>query len=417
MLIRFLRFFRGTLEFQVSGKYLERFLNLTARAQIPIWDGKREEQTFYGKTLLENEEQLRQIAEKVQLQWSGSSFNGAPKLRQRYRKRVGIGTGVLLSAALLLFSQQFVWKIEVKGNEQLGSSEVISTAKQLGLKPGVWKHSLDVIRIADQLSVQLDEVSWSAVNLLGTTAEIEIVERVLPPELIDDETPCNVVAKKAGTIVELEVYDGERMVKIGDTIRQGELIASGILQDKKGRTFYEHARARMVVEYTQTEIVELPLSVEGLAATGSPENVYRLFVGSYSLSLPFSSLPNSDEFSTEKGLVESGIYRDAESGEQWFYSIRNRALSVLGLELPITLQLQQYIPAGQAAWSYTPQKARDLAVLKLQQVKRTLENQEIEIVDEELSGIVKNNVFVLTAELICREEVAQEVEIGMIASE
>lgn len=75
MLIRFLRFFRGTLEFQVSGKYLERFLNLAARARIPIWDGKREEQTFCGKTLLENEEQLRQIAEKVQLQWSGSSFN------------------------------------------------------------------------------------------------------------------------------------------------------------------------------------------------------------------------------------------------------------------------------------------------------------------------------------------------------
>lgn len=417
MLIRFLRFFRGTLEFQVSGKYLERFLNLAARARIPIWDGKREEQTFCGKTLLENEEQLRQIAEKVQLQWSGSSFNGAPKLKQRYQKRVGIGAGALLLAALLLVSQQFIWKIEVKGNEQLGTSEVISAAKQLGLRPGVWKHSLDVIWIADKLSVQLDEASWAAVNLLGTTAEIEIVERVLPPELIEDETPCNVIAKKTGTIVELEVYNGERMVKIGDIIRQGELIASGILQDKKGRTFYEHARARMVVEYTQTEIIEIPLSIEGLAAAGSPENVYRLFVGSYSLPLSFSSLPNSNEFSTEKGLVESGVYRDTEDGEQWFYSIRNRTLSVLGQELPITLQLQQYIPAGQAAWSYEPQKAKDLAVLKLQQIKRILENQEIEIVDEELSGVVKNNIFVLTAELVCREEVAQEVEIGMTTSE
>ena len=59
MLIELLRFVRGTLEFRVEGKYLERFLNLSARARIPIWDGQREEHSFCGKTLQSNEEALK----------------------------------------------------------------------------------------------------------------------------------------------------------------------------------------------------------------------------------------------------------------------------------------------------------------------------------------------------------------------
>ena len=62
MLIWLLRFIRGTLSFRVEGKYIERFLNLAARARIPIWAGEREHHTFHGRTLLTNEEALMQIA-------------------------------------------------------------------------------------------------------------------------------------------------------------------------------------------------------------------------------------------------------------------------------------------------------------------------------------------------------------------
>ena len=81
MLIELLRFVRGTLEFRVEGKYLERFLNLSARARIPFWDGQREEHSFCGKTLQANEEALKRIAEKVQLQWHSNQLSGAPMLR------------------------------------------------------------------------------------------------------------------------------------------------------------------------------------------------------------------------------------------------------------------------------------------------------------------------------------------------
>ena len=415
-LIRFLRFWRGTIEFQIEGKYLERFLNLAARARIPIWDGKREDTVFTGKTLIRKEAQLREIAEKVQIQWQEKSRFGAPKLRLRYGKRVGMVAGAAVLAFLLLFSEQFVWKIEVLGNEEVTDQQVIETAEQLGLKPGVLKNRLDVIRIADQITVQLEQVSWAAVNLLGTVAEIEIVERVMPPELLDEESPCNVVAGRAGQIVELEVYDGDRQVKIGDVVHQGQLIASGILEDKNGRTILMHARARAVVEYTQEESIEIPLSSKELVVTGNHQNSYRLLFGDFSIPLSLGK-PSGSQFSSEKGLVETGVFQSNEAGEQYFYWVRNKALTLFWVPLPVSLQIQQYIPVQETELSLTEAQAKKLALLKLEEIQRRMENQDIMVVKRELQASVRKNSYVLQASLLCQEEVAQETEIQMELSE
>lgn len=410
MLIRLLRFWRGTLEFQVSGKYLERFLNLAARAKIPIWDGCRADKTFRGKTLSSHEEELKSIAEKVQLSWDEEHYSGTPKLKKNFSRRYGIVIGILLIIGGFLLSQQFVWSIAVTGNDELSSQKIVETARQFGLRNGVWKHKLDVIQIADNISLEFEEVSWAAVNLRGTVAEIEIVERVMPPDIVEEEGLCNVIAGKAGQLVELEVYDGKKMVKVGETVTQGQLLASGILTDRHGRTMYRHARAKAIVEYTATEIFEIPLRKEEPVVCGSPENSWRICLGNLSFPLTYNSAPNHKGFSTESGLVESGLFR-SENGEQWFYSVRNFPLEVLGASLPAIFQLQQYIPAQTAEIRHTEEQAKELSLLKLEQYIKNLEKQDITICGKELTGKLKNGCFILTADLVCREDVALENEI------
>lgn len=411
MLIELLRFVRGTLEFRVEGKYLERFLNLSARARIPIWDGQREEHSFCGKTLQSNEEALKRIAEKVQLQWHSNQLSGAPKLRRKYQKRLGIGAGALFLCALLLLSQQFVWRLEVKGNQTVSAADVIEVVEKQGLKPGVWKGSLDVIKLADTITLRLEEVSWAAVNLLGTVAEIEIVERVEPPFLIDEETPCNVVSTKAGRIVELEVYDGQRLVKVGDTIKEGGLISAGILQDRHGRTIYRHARAKAVVEYTKDEHIEIPMESKELLPLGGVENTYSLLLGGTEIPLSLEAFSRSGEFSTENGLVESGVYQSGD--KQYFYSVRNKPIRLFAVELPLKIRVKQYIPAVPIELNCDAQRAKDLALLKLSELKRHLERQDIMVIDEELKGRVQGKKFILNAKLLCREDTAKEIPIQM----
>ncbi len=406
MLIRFLRFWRGTIRFRVKGRYLERFLNLCARAHIPLWDGQRDDQSYEGCSLRSQEKQLRAIAEKVHLDWELCDGYGAPELSRRYKKRGGFLAGAALCILGFILSQQFIWRIEVQGNQEVPSSVIVATLEELGLRKGSLKSRLEVIELADDLTLRHGDISWAGINLRGTVAQVEIVERVLPPDFVDEEGSCNVIAEKAGHLVELEVYDGKRMVQFGDTVKQGQLIASGIVTDKHGRSLYRHARAKAVVEYRREESIRIPLTSKELAAAGSHRNSYRLCIGDESLPISFSDLPNGDSFSTKPGLVESGIFK-GEGGEQWFYSVRNRRL--LGTDL--ILQVQQYIPAEEVTLSYSPSQAKKLALLQLEQLQRKLENEGIILQDRNTDTYVQDGIFCMEVSFLCREDVAKEIPI------
>ncbi len=403
MFIRLLRFWRGTMHFSVCGKNIERFLNLCSRAHIVLWDGKRTEQSYEANALKRHEKQLKAFAEKAQLDWELFDIYGAAKLGKLYKKRSGFIIGTVLCIFVFILSQQLVWRIEVRGNEEVSASSIVKTLNELGLKKGSIKAGLDVIRLADELTLNYENISWVGINLVGTVAEVEIVERVMPPNLLDETDSCNVVAGKAGQLVELEVYDGKRMVKTGDTVREGQLIASGIITDKKGRNIYRHARAKAMIEYTEEEVIAVPLKIRELIVSGDHFNTYRIGVGKYSIPISFDTLFNSSGFSTEEGLVESGVFKSTE-GQQWFYSVRNRR--ILG---PVFMQIQQYIPAEETVLSYSINQAKKLAVLELNKLQTKLEGQDIEIVSRTADFSVKNNVLYMEATLSCREDVAKEV--------
>ena len=73
--------------------------------------------------------------------------------------------------------------------------------------------------------------------------------------------------------------------------------------------------------------------------------------------------------------------------------------------------MKQFIPAVTIELKRDIQRAKDICLMKVNELKRQLQSQEIEVVSEELVGSVQNNVFILSAKLLCHENTAQEVEI------
>lgn len=407
MLIKLLRFFRGSLEFELNGKYIERFLNLAARAKIPIWDSKIEKEQFKGKSLLSKREDLIKIAEKVNLEWVEKDFSGVPKIKNRYRKRIGVKIGTVVLLFLLILSQQFIWKIKVIGNENISEKEVLKSAEKYGLHLGVWKDSLDVIKIADNITVDLKDLSWSGINLIGTVAEIEVIERVMPPKIQEDEGTYNITAQKSGLLVDLEVYNGKKVAEVGDVVKQGQLLVSGIFQDKSGQTILMHSRAKAIVEYIEEKNIEIPLNFEEFIPISSHENSYRLILGDFSIPISFGKI-SSDKFAKDLGLIETGIFKLNDSEKTMIYSVRNIPIKIFGAELPFVLQVQQYIPAEKIIQNYTEEQAKNIALLKVDELQRILENQDITIISKEISGKIQRNKFVLNVKFRCQEDVAVE---------
>ena len=113
----------------------------------------------------------------------------------------------------------------------------------------------------------------------------------------------------------------------------------------------------------------------------------------------------------EKASKLSGIYQSGD--KQYFYSVRNKPIRLFAVELPLKIRVKQYIPAVPIELNCDAQRAKDLALQKLSELKRHLERQEITVIDEELNGRVQGKKFILNAKLLCREDTAKEIPIQM----
>lgn len=179
---------------------------------------------------------IRPFVRKTHVRVHVVKRQGLSFLMKRYSKRIGLLAGVLVFALVLLLSGEFVWEIRVNGNELVSEQEILQSLEEMGLKRGVWKNSLDVQKLALSLRREYHEIGWAAVNLIGSVAEIEIGERDEGDEVVEDSSPCNVVASRGGQIVSMEVYDGQKAVNKGDTVKQGDLVVSGVVVSSKGKT-------------------------------------------------------------------------------------------------------------------------------------------------------------------------------------
>ncbi|WP_269778353.1 sporulation protein YqfD, partial [Rhodococcus rhodochrous] len=94
----------------------------------------------------------------------------------------------------------FVWQIEVVGTKKLHPEMVAKAAEQVGIKEGVWKAKLkEPQEIRREMMKLIPQASWIWVNIQGTKAIIQVVEKE-EQELPDPIGPRHLVAKKRAVI-------------------------------------------------------------------------------------------------------------------------------------------------------------------------------------------------------------------------
>ena len=221
-LVSLLRFARGTVTFTVKGAFAERFLNLLSRNEIPVFHTRCTPEGYTAQTTVKHYRRIRPFVRKTHVRVRVVQRNGLPFWVQRYRRRVGLLVGIGLFCLCVGLSGQFVWSIELNGNQTVSDDAILQSLEEMGLHRGSWKKSLDVQKMAIRLRQEYHQVGWAAVNLVGSVAEVEISERNEGEEEVQDTEPCNIVAARGGQIVQMEVYDGEGLRKKGETVKKRE---------------------------------------------------------------------------------------------------------------------------------------------------------------------------------------------------
>lgn len=387
-IVRLVRWLKGYVSFTVIGAFAERFLNLVTRAGISIWNISRKGEVITACTVARDYKRLRTPAKKSGIRLRLNNRYGFPFHARKYRKRAGLLLGAAIFIGFILFMSQFIWTIEIFGNVQVSRFEILKALESEGIKVGGYKNNIDVPMAKQRLLLVLNDLSWITINLSGTTAVVEVKERTKEPKMESIDKPCNIIAAKSGQILKMEVSDGTAMVKKGDVVKAGDILVSGIIEDKFANHAFKHAGAKVIAQIQEHRKYNVPLVTEVTRYTGK-ERTKRL------VSLLNTDLPiwfcGSTEFD----------YQLEATKEQ---------LSLFGIELPITYIEERYREVIQQKVPVTEERAKGAVLLLINKFEKD-ELKDAKEVSRNIDVKRVSNGYLVEVDLVINVDIAKEQEI------
>ena len=227
----------------VEGYYTERFINICISKKILIWNIKRKGSSqIYANIGMKDFKKLKKICRATGCRLKIEHKKGVPFLLNRYKKRKVFALFLILIVAIIFGLSNFVWNIEIIGNENISTQELLENLNQNGLKTGIIKQKVDSKKVINDIRLQRDDIAWIGIEITGTNAIVKVVEAEPKPELINEEEYCNIVSNKVGVVTKISAQNGTALVKKGDIIKNGDILIGGWLEGKYTGTRYVHAK-------------------------------------------------------------------------------------------------------------------------------------------------------------------------------
>lgn len=225
----------GVVTVQIEGFFTERFINLCRINNIRIWDVRNVVKGMMRfKMSIYDFKKLRMVARKTKCKVIIKDKKGLYFTFFKYRKRKLVALLIVLALLISIVCSTFVWKIDITGNENISKEQILATLKESGLYIGKSKIGLDKKEVINDLRVRMNDISWVGIELNGTKAEIEVVEKtkVAKENVQNTNTLGNIVAKKSGIITKIVPENGTAVFKEGSYIEKGTIAIEGTMYSK-----------------------------------------------------------------------------------------------------------------------------------------------------------------------------------------
>lgn len=330
-------------------------------------------------------EHLQKIAVKHHLDVTIEKKRGIRYHFYRVKYRWGLVMGFLLFAAILFYFSNTIVSIEISGNETVSTAAVENALAEVGVEEGAFLPALDLRSCELDVRLLIPELNWVGIRHTNGRVVVDLTEATAPPERIASHIPTNLVATKTAYLETVRCYDGDILKNRGDTVREGELILTGIREDERGNVTLHHADGIAIGVYKETTELFQPYVEEVRMHEDEIHRTGLLFFGRrFTLGAP--------------GLTD---YAYAES-ESPFY--------VLGHAIPIGLVHMTYQPYGYEIRTYSGEEAQ--AMLTRQQARyEEAVYQNCEILDRVLTYSEEENGLRCQISYVIRGEIGAIREI------
>ena len=395
---KIINFFRGSVLYTVTGAFPERFLNLCAQNAVAFWGLEwLDDHTLRLCFARKDAKKVRTLAEKVMCQAKAARRAGVPFFLAKFRRRYAFLAGLALAVAAVCVLSRFILTIEVTGNRAVSTAVILSELNRQGVRVGAYGPSIDEKVVSQEALLRIPALSWMAVNLHGTRAEVIVREKVPKPDIVDRTVPSHVVSAATGIITHMEVLEGQPLFQEGDTVLAGEILISGVIDvpepqyaDTDLGTRITHAMGNVWARTWRTLEARIPLEAQVKRYTG--EEVTRYSLGILDRRLNFYgnsgiSLDTYDKITSSHSLTLPG-----------------------GRVMPLVLRVERYRGYATEPVALDAEAARTLLEERLLERLDGLVGEDGEVLRTDFTVREENGILVVTLLAECREQIGRVVE-------
>ncbi len=224
----------GIVTVQIEGFFTERFINLCRINNVKIWDIRNiVKGVIRFKINIYDFKKLKKIARKTKCKVIIKNKKGLYFTLFKYRKRRFIFLLVICAIIASITFSTFIWQVEVKGNINVSSEEIISELKNSGIFIGKNKIGLDKKEVINDFRLRMNEISWVGIQIEGSKAIVEIVEKTkLDEKNVQNTQFGNIIATKSGLITKIIPENGTAVFKEGSFIEKDTVAIEGTIYSK-----------------------------------------------------------------------------------------------------------------------------------------------------------------------------------------
>ena len=309
---KIINYIAGYLRITIEGYYIERFINISRSKKYMMWNIKKcNEINMELNIEIKDFKEFCKIAKKTQCKIKIKAKKGLPFLIEKYKKRKVFLLFLCLIIFAIILSSNFIWNIDIIEENGENLENVMEDVKNAGLNIGKFKSKIDTKEIINKIRLNRKDIAWMGIELKGTNAIVKIVKASEKPDIIAEDEYCNIVSDKDGVITKINAQNGTANVKVGDTIKKGDILINGWMEGKYTGIRYVHAKGNVEARVWYTKSKKIEYKTKEKEETGRIDTVYAMKINKFKINFPkkLSNFEIYDTIETEnKVRIFSNFY-------------------------------------------------------------------------------------------------------------
>jgi similar to stage IV sporulation protein len=386
-------FLDGYLIVELNSFCIEKFINLAYNNGIKLWDINRKDLiTVQFKISSDDFKKIKKVAKITNSKIKIVQKKGLGFYVYKVLKRKLFILGIIVFIFILYYLSNLIWIIDIRGNKNISNDEIVKALYKNGIKIGVMKNKLDLKHIENNIVNEIKQISLISLSIDGVKLNVEVVERTLPPEIVDIESPVDIIAKKDGIVTKIFCYRGTPLIKPGEYVKKGQILITGDI--------FRTNRNDNSKEYVKT-----------IHSIGSvyAKVWYEIFEEQ---ELIYNNSERTGNYIKNEYMIINGkkIYINKNDAKFENYDkIENRTkINLLGYNIPIEKVEEKIYELKVTKVNYSIDEAIEIAKNKAEQEIKKQIPKDATILDKKYDKIIEKNKVKVRLLIITEENISYE---------